>query len=106
MPIAHCDHCGSELSWSWTEAFEKFGFNDGDGIVETWQVEAILAKAGYAVTVDGWGLHNTVITSIKQNNVELIPHDVPGIVFGYDDPRSYLPKEIVELLDEAMPDVI
>ena len=104
MPITECDTCGGPFRWSWTEAFEKFGFMDGDGQVETWNVETILAEAGYEVVVQGWGMHNTVITSIKKNGVEFIPHDDPEVTFGYDDPRSYLPVAIVELLDGALPD--
>ncbi|MBU1210189.1 MAG: hypothetical protein KJ587_02830 [Alphaproteobacteria bacterium] len=104
--ISLCDNCGHEIRWSWTEAFEKFGFNDGDGQVETWQVEGVLTDAGYAVTVQGWGLHNTVITSVKKDGVEQIPYGRPGFTFGYDEPRSYLPPEIIALLDEHFPDEI
>lgn len=104
MPKVQCDYCGShDYFWSWEEAFDKFGFNDGDGQVETWQVEAVLAEAGYTVTVEGWGMHNTVIVSIQKDGRELIPHDGPQITFGYDDPRSYLPDSIVDLLDEKLP---
>ena len=104
MPTVECDCCGSpNYKWIWEEAFDKFSFNDGDGQVETWQVEAVLAEAGYEVTVDGWGMHNTVITSIKYDGVELIPHDDPKVTFGYDDPRTYLPKAVVELLDAKLP---
>ena len=104
MPISTCDHCGGDYRWSWTEAFEKFGFGDGDGQVETWQVEAVLVEAGFDVTVEGWGLHNTLITSIKQDKIELIPHDDPEVSFGYDDPRTYLPAPIFALLDRALPE--
>jgi len=105
MPVSECDNCGGSYAWSWTEAFEKFGFMDGDGQVETWQVEAVLTDAGYAVTVEEWGMHNTVIVSIRKDEAELIPHDDPGCRFGYDDPRDYLPAAIVRLLDDALPDV-
>lgn len=98
-----CDTCGGEYHWNWTEAFDKFGFNDGDGQVETWQVESVLSEAGYTVKVDGWGLHNTVIISIKKEGVEQIPYDNSDYQFGYDDPRNFLPAEIVKLLDEKLP---
>lgn len=101
MPISTCEHCCSEVHWSWEEAFLKFGFDDGDGLVETWQVEEVLSAAGYAVTVIGWGLHNTVIDSVQRDGRELIPYD--EIKFGYDDPREYLAPEIVALLDLAFP---
>jgi hypothetical protein len=103
MAQTTCDTCGGTLHWDWTEAFAKFGFGDGDGQVETWQVEAVLAEAGYTVKVEEWGLHNTVITSIKKDDAELIPYDNPAYRFGYDDPRRYFPAEIVTLLDEALP---
>jgi hypothetical protein len=104
MPQSECDYCRGTYDWSWTEAFEKFGFGDGDAQVETWQVEAVLADAGYEVTVQGWGMHNTVITSIRKDGTEFIPQNDPDVRFGYDDPRGYLPSVIVELLDKALPD--
>ncbi|MES9970297.1 MAG: hypothetical protein ABW092_09700 [Candidatus Thiodiazotropha sp.] len=105
MPISECDCCGGDYRWSWTEAFEKFGFMDGDGQVETWQVESVLTEAGYEVAVEEWGLHNTVIGSIKKDGVEQIPYDNPDYSFGYGEPRDYFPKEIVKLLDQKLPDV-
>jgi len=99
-----CDHCGSDIRWSWTEAFLKFGFMDGDGLIETWEVEGVLVEAGYEVSVATWGMHNCVITSIKKAGVELIPHHDPAVRVGYDDPRCYLPQEIVTLLDQKLPD--
>lgn len=104
MPICNCDYCGNEYRWSWVEAFLKFGFNDGEGQVETWQVEDMLVKAGYTVIIEEWGLHNIVITSIKKDGIEQIPYDNPQYRFGYDDPRAFFPKAIVELLDIALPD--
>ncbi len=102
MVKTECDNCGATYHWDWTEAFSKFGFNDGDGQVETWSVEAVLSNAGYIVKVEGWGLHNTVITSIKKDGVELIPYDNDEYTFGYDDPRVYFPAEIVDLLEGAL----
>ena len=98
-----CMCCGGTLHWDWSEAFAKFGFNDGDGQVETWQVEEALIDAGYDVTVDRWGVHNTLITSVKRHGVELIPHSDPRYRFGYDDPRLYFPGELVALLDQEFP---
>lgn len=103
MTSTTCDTCGGTLHWDWTEAFSKFGFNDGDGQVETWQVESFLSNAGYAVKVEGWGLHNTVITSIKKDGVELIPYDNPDYIFGYVNPRDYFPEYLVKCLDCEFP---
>ncbi len=104
MAVTECNNCGGELCWQWSEAFEKFGFMDGDGQVETWQVQAVLSEAGYECTVQDWGMHNTVIASIKKDGTELIPYDNPNCRFGYDDPRGYLPSEITALLDDQFPD--
>lgn len=103
MVSTECDCCGGTLHWDWTEAFAKFGFNDGDGQVETWQVETVLAEAGYQVQVEGWGMHNTVITSIKRNDIELIPYGNPKYTFGYDNPREYFPECLIGLLDQQLP---
>ena len=100
MPFTECQNCGGQYHWNWEEAFDKFGFNDGDGQVETWDVEGVLTQAGYEVDVNQWGLHNTVITSIKKDGMELIPETA---TVGYDNPRGYLPQQIIDLLDKAFP---
>lgn len=43
-------------------------------------------------------MHNVVITSIIKDGIAMIPEHAD---VGYDDPRIYLPDEIVELLDRA-----
>jgi len=97
MPTANCPHCAADHYWSWQEAFNKFGFNDGDGLVMTDQIADVLRAAGYTVTVKMWGMHNTVITSIAMNGVELIPTDLD---YRNGDPSGCLPAAIVTLLDE------
>ena len=103
MQVTYCESCGSEHHWSWDEAFYKFGFGDGDGLVETYTVADVLKEAGYAVIATKWGLHNVVITSIKKGDQELIPYDNPDYQFGYDCARDHFPKEIIDLLDEKLP---
>lgn len=103
MVTTTCDNCGSPFEWDWTEAFAKFGFGDGDGQVETWQVETVLAEAGYEATIEDWGMHNTVITSIKKDGIEKIPYHNAYCTFGNDDPRKYFPEELVRLLDKELP---
>ncbi len=90
MPLKH-------ITWSWEEAFDKFGFDDGDGLVMTDTVVRVLTDAGYTVTAEPWGSHNVVIFSIKDaSGAEQIPTDIN---LGYDEPRDYLPEAIVTLLD-------
>jgi hypothetical protein len=98
MPTANCPTCAHDHDWNWEEAFDKFGFNDGDGLVMTNRVALVLETAGYTVTARTWGMHNTLITSIKSNGRERIPSQAE---VGYDRPRGYLPKAIVTLLDNA-----
>ena len=100
MSITTCPTCGEPHSWSWEEAFDKFGFGDGDGIVMTDSVVGALTRNGYEVTAEPWGSHNITICSIVFNGVEQIPEDAK---LGYDDPRDYLPERIIKLLDEAFP---
>ena len=33
MPITTCLTCCGEYHWKWEEAFDKFGFGDGDNLV-------------------------------------------------------------------------
>lgn len=101
MPISICHSCGAEYHWQWEEAFDKFGFNDGDGQIETDQVVDALSKAGYVVATETWGLHNTLIVSIEKDGRELMPVCDNNVRIGYDDARSYLPCEIVSLLDSS-----
>ena len=94
-----CESCAALHEWTWAEAFDKFGFGDGDGLVMTSAVADILIAAGYAVETAHWGLHNVIITSIKRDGVEQIP---AGTRIGYDDPRGYLPADIAILLDSKV----
>jgi len=102
MPTTECDTCGVHYRWHWEEAFDKFGFNDGDGQVETWQVQSVLEGTGYTVELVEWGLHNTIICSIKKGGIEYVPDNSSEYTLGYDNPRDYLPKQIVQLLDEKL----
>ena len=101
MPQGTCEHCGGPTAWKWCEAFDKFGFGDGDANVYTSVVAEVLNEAGYAVDYENWGLHNVIITSVRRNGVEQIPARAR---IGYDDPRAYLPRTIVALLDARLPD--
>ena len=101
MATTDCKNCGGTYHWYWEEAFSKFGFWDGDGQVETWRIEDALREVGYETTAEEWGFHNVVIVSIRKDGRELIPKD--DIKIGYDNPRTYLPREIIALLDEVFP---
>lgn len=87
--------------FDWCEAFYKFGFDDGDGLVRSYDVAAFLRRRGYNVTIGDRGLHNKVISSIKMNDEELLPLDHPHIPYGYDHPRNYLHNDIIAELDKA-----
>ncbi len=102
MPVSTCTHCGADHAWTWDEAFLKFGFGDGDGLVMTETVADRLIEAGYDIEHHVWGCHNDVISSIRDwQGHELIPRE--DIEFGYDEPRSYLPADLIALLDAAFP---
>ena len=102
MSITHCPTCHVEHRWSWTEAFDKFGFDDGDGIVMTEHVARVLRAAGYTAEQHAWGCHNVIIVSIKtRKGKEVLPESAN---VGYDDPRDYLPKRIIAPLDRAFPE--
>lgn len=98
MSITTCPKCCRDFHWDWEEAFQKFGFNDGDGVVMTEHVARVLRDAGYAVTFEAWGLHNVVIASILLAGIEQIPDDYD---YCDDDLRERLPDYIVTLLDQS-----
>ncbi len=57
----------------------------------------------YEVVTEEWGLHNTLIVSIIKNGCESISDEDSEFNFGYDDPRNYLPEEIIDFLDDEFP---
>ncbi len=88
------------LTWTWEEAFQKFGFNDGNQ-TQTWRVKAALQAAGY-VCDDMSGWHNTVLVALS---AEVAVWD-QGLCDDVDDDaklRASLPPEVVALLDRAFP---
>lgn len=101
MPVTKCAHCNSDFQWDWEDAFLKFGFGDGADGYLTGVVANALRSGGYVVKVEAWGIHNEVIDSIAKAGVELIPFQ--RIRYGYDNPRDYLPKKLVRLLDRLLP---
>ena len=100
MPTSTCPYCDSDFHWIWDDAFMKFGFRDGANGFLTEHVAEVLRKAGYTVTVEPWGIHNVVIDSIRKGGIELIP--VQRIRFGYVEPRNYLPRKLIRLLDREL----
>ncbi|PCK00095.1 MAG: hypothetical protein COA45_04235 [Zetaproteobacteria bacterium] len=103
MVYAKCINCGHRYHWEWVEAFSKFGFKDGDGQVETHSVAFVLEEAGYEVKTWKWFVHNELIIYLSKDDVEFLPTLGAGYLLGYDHPRKFLPKEVIELLDEAFP---
>ena len=101
MPKTTCQTCFNDYAWRWEDAFDKFGFNDGDGQVMTADVVDVLERAGYRCETGDWLLHNTVISAITKDGSQQIPATAN---VGYDDPRGYLPEDIVRLLDEKLPE--
>lgn len=59
MSATTCPHCGALYQWSWEDAFDKFGFGDGGGIIMTDSVSRALIEAGYTTELVDWGMHNT-----------------------------------------------
>ena len=102
--------------WEWQEAFHKFGFHDGDEWVGTYLVAQYLEELGYDVDYEGWGMHNTTIIKLAKDGKSLLPHyDAEGnyiegnsetekIKYGYDEPETYLPADLVKKLNEHFDD--
>jgi hypothetical protein len=85
-------------SLTWEDAFNKFGYEDGDGTVLTWDVVKFLQFLGYTADAETWGIHNCVINTLiaPDGGVDLLEH----ATVGYDDPREYLPLDLIKQLDE------
>ena len=100
MPRSKCHACGGILHWNWEEVFDKFGFGDGASAYMTHEVVSALESAGYDVRSFRWGCHNDIIIEISQDGRDLMSLEVER---GYDNPREYLPRKIIKLLDEKFP---
>ncbi len=98
MAEHQCPSCGHKPHWS--EAFAKFGYNDGDGIIYTPIIAQALEGAGYSVKYSRWSPHNTLIYSIQKYGIEYMPLYDPATRIGYDDPRDYLAQDVTDLLDQ------
>lgn len=82
---------------NWTEAFAKFGNADGDdpdAESNTERVADVIRELGYVCDVWGGG-HNVMIVDITTAGGEDI---LAGAQVGYDDPRRYLPQDILDHL--------
>ena len=96
-----CKHCGN--CYHWKDAFSKFGYNDGDGQIQTFRVGHALQKAGYRVSYFWWRPHNIIIFSIKKNSIEFMPKKYSSHSIGYSDPIEYLPVDILKILEKEFP---
>lgn len=101
MTPHQCKHCGNRYPWN--HAFAKFGYDDGDGDIQTAEIAKLLEGAGYTVQYAPLAAHNTIITSIVKDGIELMPLNDGNIRIGYDDPRLYLPEQVQVLLDSKIP---
>ena len=104
MADHRCIHCGNR--YHWREAFSKFGYDDGDGKVETPSIARLLQDCGYTVKYSRWGPHNTIIFSIQKDGIEHMPLHDTRFVIGYDDPQIYLPECIQDILNQKVPPVM
>ncbi len=115
------------ITWEWEEAFEKFGFGDGDGWNGTHEVEGEIESLGYEVETDSWGCHNYMIFDIKKDGKSILfpegneignrlddwlpeveqrikdrgPRNPNVEPLGYEPARNYLPNDIIEHLDKV-----
>lgn len=89
------------IQWSWEEAFNVLGFDEGYGMNFTHVVSSVIEKMGYRVECEPLESKNYLICSIiSRDGREIISSDV---AIGLDDPRGYLPKVLVKKLDQAFP---
>lgn len=86
------------VQWEWEEAFDKYGFGDGDGLVMTDEVVDLLEEQfRYTVYTQG-GIHNHFIGQIDTGGQVL---EFDGYPEGGQDPRKMLPAHVVRALDET-----
>jgi hypothetical protein len=98
-----CKFRNKKIKLQWVEAFYKFGFDDGDGKVETGRIVRFLTEAGFRAKTFKWQPHNTIIVSIQKDGIEYIPSKIADYRIGYHSPREYLSAYLIEMLDTAFP---
>ena len=88
------------IEWEWEEAFDKFGFGDGDGWNGTDIVADFIESLGYETQRDVWGIHNYVIMDVMVRcgpiQISIIPLKTN---INYDNPHDYLPRDLVRELE-------
>jgi len=118
------------IEWQWEEAFDKFGFSDGDGWNGTHEVEGEIESLGYECETEHWGVHNYMIFDIKKDGKSILFPEkndtgvdlddwLPEVEqrikdrcatrtdvepLGYEPARNYLPDDIIEHLDKVFTD--
>lgn len=60
------------IEWQWEEAFDKFGFGDGDRWNGTHEVESEIESLGYTCETEHWGCHNYMIFDIKKDGKSIL----------------------------------
>ena len=108
------------IPWDFTDAFDKWGFNDGSN-TQSITIAEDIAALGYKVAVYQWGTHNEVISQIVRTQDgmgetiedELTPEqiaDINGVLVyppegyqpgGYDERPVWmvLPPDIMEAIN-------
>ena len=91
------------INWSWMEAFDKFGFGDGDGWNGTDLVQDELENLGYEVECDTIGIHNWAIVRLKRGDFD---HEFLGYPLENDDdnPVKVLPADVLKALNDKFGD--
>ena len=89
----------------WEQAFNKFGFDDGQYCLTGNVAHILECYYGYLVEVSSGHIHNDLITSIRKDDHEFMPSETSGYTIGYDDPRMYLSNDLVQLLDKHFYDI-
>ena len=80
------------IEWEWQEAFQKGGFDDGDGYVQTQRVVNVLEELGYTCVLAS-GMHNTHVVALRRKGESDVEVDDERPV------RWQLPSEVVTALD-------
>jgi hypothetical protein len=88
--------------WEWEEAFDKHGFNDGDGLNFTDEVAEAVEELGYRCVTDPGGMHNYRIVDVLKDGKSAIGPEAYDMFLDY--PREVLPPDIVEHLDRKFPE--
>lgn len=84
-------------TWTWADAFDRRGFDEGNAPCQTQEVADYLEELGYTVVINATGHRNPEVIVGMHKDGNILTWSDWNVV-------KYLPKELMKQLDEKFND--